>query len=138
MFTDIYQNRLINKDYLENQNYNCDNRRNRSKSVEEITKKTKEENKEGTILNEEKKVESNNKEKEKSNSKANKSLKNSSTINSNNNSNNLNSNYFTIDTSKANQKSNRKKLSKSKKIKQIIKNFNEKIIYLRPYYNTPF
>ena len=119
----------INKDYLENQNYNCDNRRNRSKSVEEITKKTIEENKEGIILNEEKKVESNNKEKEKSNSKANKSLKNSSTINSNNNSNNLNSNYFTIDTSKANQRSNKKKISKNKKIKQTIKNFNEKIIY---------
>ena len=104
-------------------------RRNRSKSVEEIKKKTVEEKEENLILNEEKKVEFNNKEKERSNNIINKNLKNNSVINSNNNSNNLNSNYFTIDTSKANQKSNRKKLSKSKKIKQIIKNFNEKIIY---------
>ena len=118
----------INSNNLENKNNsNYDIRRNRSKSVEEIKKKTVEEKNENITTKEENKI---NKEKEKNVNKKNQNLKNNSVLNSNNNSNYLNNNkYFTIDTSKANQKSNRKKISKNKKIKQIIKNFNEKIIY---------
>ena len=134
-------NREINKENnyndlnVEKNNYK-NKRKNRSKSVEEIKKyspdKYKPENNNDNSINnyekkEKEKIHRNENNKNKDN-KDYKTLKSNSIININNNDNDINNEYFTIDANKINSKS-KKKYLKHQKIKQIIKNFNEKIIY---------
>ena len=110
-----------NDNNIENKNNKIINKRkHRSKSVEEIKKHNNSGGNEKPINNEENKEETIKIE--------NKNMKNNSIININNNYNNINNDYYTINVNKMNSKS-KKRILKQQKIKQIIKNFNEKIIY---------
>ena len=134
---------------IENNDFNLINERKyRSKSVEELNKynvdeskdnnSNKKENKETKDVKESKEIKNNSKiEKE--------NIKNDSNDNTNQErniinisnqfNNNINNNYFTIDANKSSNSKSKKKFiskkntSKNQKLKQQIKNFNEKIVY---------
>ena len=120
-------------------NFNIE-KKNRSKSVEEIKKYNVEESNENAINAKEKEVKNEIKQEEKQESmdNDNKKVKNDqerNIVNINNQyNNNINNNFFTIDASRTNSKSKKKIISKKNcsknlKLKEQIKNFNEKIIY---------
>ena len=121
-------------------NFNIE-KKNRSKSVEEIKKYNVEESNENAINAKEKKEVKNEikqEEKQESMDNDNKKVKNDqerNIVNINNQyNNNINNNFFTIDASRTNSKSKKKIISKKNcsknlKLKEQIKNFNEKIIY---------
>ena len=121
-------------------NFNIE-KKNRSKSVEELKKYNVEESNGNAInIKENKEVKNEIKKEEKQESMDNdsKKVKNDqerNIVNINNQyNNNINNNFFTIDASRTNSKSKKKIISKKNcsknlKLKEQIKNFNEKIIY---------
>ena len=134
---EINNNEKRNKDFnIENKNKdNKDIKKNRSKSVEEIKKNNNDKKNENALDKEENKEElikkennSNKNNKNNKDTKGNKNAKNNSTININNNFSNINNDYYTIDQNKLNSRPKRK-IIKQQKVKNIIKNFNEKILY---------